>query len=137
MSPKRSLLASAMAEIVERHAFFVRWYSAPSPDSAEFALSETAFDAEFVMVTPDGREHRRAQVIASLRGARSSADASFRIDIEAIEPRWQDQDAILVSYVEAQLRDGRRTRRRSNALFVRQASAPHGIAWRHLQETWM
>ncbi|SDR60144.1 hypothetical protein SAMN05444161_7328 [Rhizobiales bacterium GAS191] len=134
---ERSLLDCATAEIVERHEFFVRWYTDPSPDGAEFARSETAFDAEFVMVTPDGDAHGHAQVIEFLRGARGSADAGFRIAIEAVEPLWQGEDAILVGYVEAQQRDGLSTRRRSSALFVRSEAAPQGVAWRHLQETWL
>jgi hypothetical protein len=137
MNGEPSLFSCASSEIVEIHDFFMRWFSGRAGAAAEFERCEQAFDPEFGMVTPDGRSHGRAEIVERLRAARGSVGATFQIAIEAITPLWQSADAILVGYVEAQLRDGRPTRRRSSALFQRRASAPNGAVWRHLHETWM
>ena len=136
MSAPATLQRCAKVEIVERHQFFVRWFRARS-EISEFAQCERAFDEEFRMVTPDGALHRRVNVIERLREAHGSVDAGFKISIEDIAPIWRSESAILMGYVEAQMRDGRSTRRRSTALLIKLASAPNGAAWRHLHETWM
>lgn len=137
MSGKPSLFSCAASEIVEIHDFFARWFSGRAGAATEFERCEQAFEAEFGMVTPDGRLLGRTEIVERLRTARGSVGAGFQITIEAITPLWQSAGAILVGYVEAQLLDGRPTRRRSSALFQRRASAPNGAAWRHLHETWM
>jgi hypothetical protein len=136
MNAAIELQRCAEIEIVERHQFLVRWFSGQSRAS-EFAVCEQALEEAFSMVTPDGAFHRRANVIERLRAAHGSADAGFGISIEDIAPIWVAEAAILIGYVEAQTRDGRLARRRSTALLTRLASAPHGVAWRHLHETCM
>ena len=134
---KDSLFASAKAEILERHAFFMRWFTQPSAGAAEFRLCETAFDRKFGMVTPDGKPHGRAEVLRRLRKAKASIEISFEISIEEVREQWSSDDAVFVGYVEAQAIGGRRTRRRSSALFEKSAAAPNGVAWRRLHETWI
>jgi len=136
MSRERSLLACAEIEIVEMHDFFVSWFASRASDDRDFERCEQALDEGFGMVAPDGHFYRRAEVIVRLRAARGSTDADFRISTEAISPLWQSEDAILVGYIEAQLRSGLSTRRRSSALFARKSSTRNGVAWRHLHETW-
>jgi hypothetical protein len=132
-----SLFSCAKAEIIERHAFFVRWFTEASLKPSEFERCEAAFDAHFRMITPDGMLHGRAEVLRRLRKAKASMELKFEIAVEGVKELWLGEEAGIVGYVEAQLIDGRRTRRRSSALFERCATAPNGVAWRHLHETWV
>jgi hypothetical protein len=88
------------------------------------------------MITPEGQFVGREEIIQGIQAARGALAASLTIDIRDIRTLWQEGDAALLSYIEQQYRDGRTTRRRSSALLLREPSAPRGILWRHLQETW-
>lgn len=134
MSAVPALAASVEAEILSLHEFFVRWFSGKP---ADFGQCEQALHGDFIMVTPDGQAHSRTQIIGRLRAARASTDQLFRIQIEDVKVVWQCADATLASYVEAQFRDGKHTRRLSSALFVESATAANKVVWRHLHETWM
>jgi hypothetical protein len=134
MSAAPALAACVEAEILSLHDFFVRWFSGKP---ADFGQCEEALHADFTMVTPDGQMHSRAEIINRLRAARASTDRLFRIEIEEVKSLWHCADATLASYVEAQFRDGKHTRRLSSALFVESATAANKVVWRHLHETWM
>jgi hypothetical protein len=125
----------ARREVIALHEFFVRWFT--SGEGADFASCERAFAPDFAMVTPEGKLHGRDAIVAMLRDARGALSPGFAITILDPHPVWTDGDAVLLGYVEQQYRDGRVTRRRSTALFTRDASAPRGVVWRYLQETWM
>jgi hypothetical protein len=121
-------------EIVALHAFFVAWFRpGPAPD---FRDCEGAFHPDFQMITPGGRLLDRCEIIQGIQATRGALEASLAINVLDIRPLWQEGDAALLTYIEQQYRGGRTTRRRSSALLLRAPSAPRGILWRHLQETW-
>lgn len=134
MSGALSLAALAEAEVVALHAFFVAWFAG---GEADFSACEGAFAADFRMVTPDGKTHERDEVLGLIRDARGGMTEGFDIRIGGLRAVWEGESAILLEYVEQQYRGGRTTQRRSTALFTRAPSAPRGVQWRHLQETWM
>ena len=126
----------ARREVLALHEFFGSWFRAGTA-AVDFSLCEAALASDFRMVAPDGTVNDRAAVLQRLRQARNSQPAGFAIAISAVEPLWQQGDAVLLGYVEEQYRSGSTTRRRSTALFTADAAAPRGVVWRHLQETWM
>ena len=130
------LAERARREVLALHDFFVVWFR-PGATAIDFGQCEAALAPDFRMVAPDGKVNDRAAVLRRLRQARGALPADFAIVIAAIEPLWQQGDAILLGYVEEQYRSGSITRRRSTALFTAEATAPRGVVWRHLQETWM
>ena len=136
MTGQLPLAELARREVLALHEFFVAWFR-PGTTAADFGQCEAAFAPDFRMVSPDGMVNDRAAVLQRLRQARNSQPDDFSIVISAIEPLWQERDAILLGYVEEQYRSGSTTRRRSTALFTAEPSAPRGVVWRHLQETWM
>jgi hypothetical protein len=131
-----SLQELAKREVVALHEFFVGWFRGELAESA-FASCEDAFAADFRMVTPEGAVHEREAIVARLRAARGRLPPDFSVDVIDPNPFWSAGDAVLLEYVERQYRDGRTTRRRSTALFTSEPSAPRGVYWRHLQETWI
>ena len=127
----------AAREIVELHDFFVDWFVAderPAPDFARFA---DAMAADVTMIPPEGEILQRAAIIEHVSSARGTVAADFSIRIEDIWPAWENGDAILVCYVEVQWRNGGSSRRRSSVLLSKNSSAPLGVEWRHLHETWL
>ena len=132
-----SLFNRAGAEIVALHRFFMEWYDRKTAAGADFSLFERAMGTDMRMIPPSGAVLDRDQVIGHVRANRGAFDGDFAIEIADIRPVWQGADAIVVAYVEKQERAGERTARRACALFVESPSAPHGVEWRYLQETWM
>ena len=132
---ERGIAARATDEVRELHHFFVAWFTGVA--DADFQRCEAALASDFRMVTPDGGLHDRAAVIDRIRSARSSAAADFAIEILQPAIAWQSDNAVLLEFIEQQYRDGRSFSRRSTALFTDQPDAPNGVAWRHLQETWI
>ena len=137
MSQEPSLFERASAEIIAFHEFFVGWYDAATADLTDFGRCEQVFGEGFQMIPPTGRVYDRAATIALIRDNRASFDRDFSIDIEDIRAGFQTEDAIVMTYVEIQCRRGVWSRRQASALFTTSSSAPWGVQWRHLQETWL
>ncbi|MHA1538338.1 MAG: hypothetical protein ACTSUD_12335, partial [Alphaproteobacteria bacterium] len=124
--------------------FFVDWLSGALANTAQaFARCAGALAEDFVLIGPHGQATSRKILLGQLEsahGAHANSDPAFAIRIEkpTLVHQWADQ--ALFTYEEWQ--DGARgakggTGRISTALFVRQPSAPTGVAWRHLHETWI
>ena len=137
MSGASSLFSKASAEVIDLHRFFVDWFVAARADAVDFDRFERVMGEGLRMVTPDGKVLDRDAVVDHVRTSRASCDDGFAISIDDIRPGWQDADTIVVFYVEAQLRAGKHSRRQSSAVFTTSSSAPNGVEWRHLHETWL
>ena len=61
----------------------------------------------------------------------------FRIWIESFQPRLVAGNLALVTYEEWQEVEGRVTGRLSSALFREMETAPKGVEWLHVHETWL
>lgn len=131
------LVAAATREVVELHDFFAAWLRPDAGAPQDVGRLEQALDPEFRLIGPDGNSRTREAVVAWIAGARGSRGAAFRLEVSEFRPVWQSDAAILLEYVETQYGHGQSTRRLSTALFCRAPSAPCGVAWRHLQETWL
>ncbi|TIO10023.1 DUF4440 domain-containing protein [Mesorhizobium sp.] len=137
MSGEPSLLSRASAEIVDLHRFFVDWFDRARADRADFSRFERVMGDGFCMVAPSGEVLDRNAVLDHIRASRATCDGDFAIAIEDIRAVRQAGDTIVVCYIEAQQRGGKHSRRRSSAVFTTSSSAPNGVEWRHLHETWL
>lgn len=132
----------AIREVVELHDFFGAWLrptnsSGTNGSPLDPARFERAFAPEFRLVGPDGRARECANITAWLHDLKGGRGADFRMEVSDFRPVWQQGDAILLEYVETQYLQGKTTQRQSTALLKRAPSAPAGIVWVHLQETWL
>ena len=131
--------AAALAEIDGLHRFFVDWFLGRCPKSrAGFARVADALAPGFVQIDPQGCERRRAPLLAALRAAHGCrAGEGFAIRIVRPTVRLVHRGLVLATYEERQRSGGATTRRRSSALLGPAPAAPTGVAWLHLQETWI
>lgn len=127
-----ALFDAAAREVVELHKGLIALYTGRSRD---FSRCEAAFLPNLEMVTTEGQFVSRTQVLQGLKGATARADLD--ITIHDIHPIREDAQSVLLRYIEVQYRDGETTRRQSIALFETKDSAPLGVAWRYLQESWI
>lgn len=130
------LAENAVREVHELHAFFVAWFRRDTAAATDFARCERALAPDFRMVAPEGNVYERAPIMARLKEMRGRDEKNFAINI--LQPRvvWRKDDAVLLEYIEQQYREGEETKRRSTVLFTGDPSAPLGVVWRHLHETW-
>lgn len=122
-------------EIETLHEFFTDWYAGETDSDAIDRLSN-ALAHEFEMVDPDGNRRPRAEVIEMVEtGYGQYEPGEFSIAIEHVELRWASDDHALVRYEEHQFGSDDTTVRLSTALFAAKPTAPNGVVWRDLHET--
>ncbi|WP_349960223.1 hypothetical protein [Rhizobium sp. ZPR3] len=137
MSQESSLFRKASAEVIDFHRFFEAWYNAATADNTDFDRCERTFGQAFHMIPPTGRLFDRAETIELIRTNRASFRGDFSIEISDIRSSFETEDTIVLTYVEAQMRAGKYSRRQASALFTASSSAPNGVEWQHLHETWL
>ncbi|MEM5470211.1 hypothetical protein WNZ14_00560 [Hoeflea sp. AS60] len=130
------LIARAKAEVVNRHHFFVEWFTGRASE-AELAASLRAFAPDMVMIEPDANTIGTNEILLMITNARGKRPADFEIKVELIAARQIGDDIALVIYDEHQVIDGEKSARRSSAVFSADRDAPEGVVWRQLQETWI
>ncbi len=137
MSQQSPLFHKASAEVIDFHRFFEAWYDAATADKTDFGRCELTFGQAFHMIPPTGRIFDCTETIELIRANRASFHGDFSIEISDIRARFETADMIVVTYVEAQTRAGKYSRRQASALFTASSSAPNGVEWQHLHETWL
>jgi len=130
------LIARAQAEVVNRHHFFVEWFTGRASE-AELEASLRAFAHDMMMIEPDANTVGTNDIVAMVTNACGKRPADFEIRVELISARLIGSDIVAVVYDEHQVIDGERSARRSSAVFSADPEAPEGVVWRHLQETWI
>jgi len=130
------LIARAQAEVINRHDFFVEWFTGRATE-ADLQTSIRAFAPDMVMIEPDSNTISTDEIVGMITSARGKRPADFEIRVELIAARQISDDVALVIYDEHQVIDGQKSARRSSALFSADPDAPEGVVWRQLQETWI
>ena len=124
-------------EIDELHAFFEQWLSGKAPDSdAVFARVESALAPDFTLVDPSGQEADRATMAALLRGLWNTRP-QVHIWIEANCLLLDAPPLLVARYEEWQEGSAGNTRRISTAIFRTAPTAPNGVQWVRVHETWI
>jgi len=123
--------------VVGLHEFFVGWFTGSLERTDQvFKRFGEALHPEFSMIAPSGVVLDRDAVVASVRAAHGTADASFAIEIRDVVERLVSGDAVVVSYEEWQFVGGAvDSRRVSSAVLVRSHGTVDGVRWGHLHET--
>ncbi len=130
---------SCRKEIIELHQFFQDWFHGVLPDTPEaLARFSGVMAAEFRIVSPEGRMTARPALVEAIKKAYGvHRDIAFRIWIEDAQVRSLAPDLWLATYQEWQQTGAARKGRLSTALFRADPSAPNGLAWLHVHETWL
>ena len=128
-----------LAEIEQLHAFFEGWFLGTLPqDDQTFARFEGALSSGFSIIGPAGVEFDRAGVLEMVRGAHGSRSGEdFAIWIESVRVRRCGTESCLATYEEWQGPEGSGEGRLSSVVFELDDTAPTGLLWRHVHETWL
>lgn len=126
-------------EVEELHQFFHDWFVGELADTDEaYARLADALAEDFAIISPSGQVSRRDSLLEQLRGSHASGkERGVKIWIRGFEMRHEFGDLAIVNYEEWQEIGNSRTGRVSTATLQRDESAPSGIKWLHLHETWL
>ncbi|MGC0418957.1 DUF952 domain-containing protein [Embleya sp. AB8] len=125
--------AGCRAEIERLHVLIEGLLTGASRDTAGFALAHAP---DFTLTEPGGRTLTRPEVLAMIDGAQGAVPG-LRITIEGVRVVASADEFVVATYREVQVRAaGGATVRAATVVFERDASAAHGLRWRHLHETW-
>jgi hypothetical protein len=125
-------------EVVELHEFFEGWLTGalPSTDQA-YARLVDAVAREFLLISPGGERIPRERLLTELRAGHGSRPG-WKMWVENAELRFRGAELVVATYEEwHRYADGTTTARLATAVFRVQAGAPNGLAWLHVQETWL
>lgn len=124
-------------EVIDLHQFFEDWFTAKlAQNEANYARFVDVVGDNFVIVSPDGRLTKRDALMKGLYAGHNSRP-NFRLWIENAQLRHQYGDLTVMTYEEWQDIDGDITARLSTVIFQESPSAPNGVIWLHVHETWM
>ncbi len=141
MSARRTNPSSTACarEIEVLHNFFGQWFRAELPATdAAFARFERVLANDFSLIGPDGEEIGRREILERVRSAHGSwREQGFEVWIEDIRPRQAPDGHCLMTYQEWQQGEEATKVRISTVLFRARATAPNGVEWLHLHETWL
>jgi hypothetical protein len=103
-----NLIARAQAEVVNRHHFFVEWFTGRASE-ADLEASLRAFAPDMVMIEPDANTIGRDDVVAMVSNARGKRPADFEIKVELISARLIGSGTVAVVYDEHQVIAGEKS----------------------------
>jgi hypothetical protein len=122
-------------EIERLHDFFVDWYTGQAD---EFGRMEAAIAPGFVMVGPDSDRLDRESVLSMVREKSGGYQpGEFDIDIRNVELVDAGTEHAVCRYEEWQTTPDEEKGRVSTVLFRTDDSAPTGLAWVTVHETWL
>jgi hypothetical protein len=125
-------------EIARLHVTIEAWMAGSIPDTDEaYASFSEAMADDFEIIAPSGKRSNQKQIIAAFRTAHGSRTADFSIAIRSIRTRMVSPPLALLTYEEWQYEGGQASARISSVLLRDDPARPGGVAWVHLQETWL
>lgn len=119
-------------EVVRLHAFFESWFAGdPNASISDFV---DALADDFIIVTPQGTERGKQEIVDLVIGARDSGTVAIAVELERLVI---DGETVVGMYEEHQTRGASTTRRLSTAVMSRAQNTPGGWLWRLVHETWL
>lgn len=128
-------------EVTDLHVFLQAWLDGTvTRDTAVFARFEQVIGDDFLVISPLGTLTDRAALLVEFEGSHgvlANQAADFRIWIENYRCVRTMGDRALVLYEEWHSLGSDTSARLTTALFERNPSAPNGVTWAHVHETWL
>ncbi|MFD1939104.1 DUF4440 domain-containing protein [Nonomuraea mangrovi] len=122
------------AEVVRHHRVIEAWLTGRAPRT-ELDVFAAAHTPDFAYTTPDGQTLPLPHLLAMIEPAHGAAP-SLTIEIHDVRVVAGADTVVVATYDEHHHGPDPRDRR-ATVVFVRDATAPHGLRWRHLHETWI
>lgn len=120
------------AEIEEQHALLDTWFR---DGEGAFDRFEAAVDPGFTIISPSGDRATAPEIIEVVRSGRRRAPEQTIVTTDH-ELLAEDAELVVARYVEHHRTRTVSTARWSTVVFRRDPSAPNGVRWLTVHETW-
>jgi hypothetical protein len=127
------------AEIERLHQFFIDWFNGIVPETQDcFQQFSNATSSDFVIVHPSGELDPITKLSPGLYNAYNKR-SGLNIKVKNMQIQHKMGDYYLATYEEWQLEkgDAEWSGRISTVLLSKNESAPAGLMWHHVHETWL
>lgn len=132
-----SLIERAEKEVIALHDYFQQWFRGEIANDADNQARFTnSFDPLCELVSPSGN----IDTFLALRQRFLAAHGKFpdaKVWVSSFVPVNVMPDRILVKYKEWREIDGETNVRMTTCLFSKDDSAPNGVKWTYIHETWL
>lgn len=138
VSDHESKQAACVREVEEFHQFFQDWFTGVLPRTPKaFARFSDQLADDFEIITPRGDRIAKPALVTGLEQAHGKLPATMKIWIRHCRVRPLGNGLWLATYEEWQNKGGEERGRLSSAVFREHATAPNGMLWLHVHETWL
>lgn len=122
-----------LREVIELHDYFEAYFlgEVDGLDRVESALAP-----DFTMAGPSGSTSSRAETIAMIEAGRAHTE-SLKMTITEPQLLLEDHATLVATYVENQQWSDASNQRLTTVVFGKDSSAPNGLLWRRIHETWI
>lgn len=132
-----SMVAKCKKEVFDLHRYFQDWFRGDiANNSGNQQRLSNSFDPLCELVTPNGS----IDSFDAINGRFMEAYKVFpdaKVWIDGFVPMSVTEDRVLVKYKEWREIDGVTTVRMSSCLFSKEDTAPNGVKWLYIHETWL
>lgn len=130
-------------EIVDLHIFFEDWFNGSCGNSDEVFQDRllSRMDEDFFIVLPGGMGIQGSGFWPEFRQLHGT-NTEFKISIRNVQQRSCSQGDLLIASYEEWQKDAKYSEpsnngRLSTAILIKDDSAPNGLKWAHVHETWL
>ncbi len=128
----------ALHEVHELHRFFEAWLAGRGPSNADhYARLEKSLAPGFSIISPNGKEMGRDELIQLLQGSFGERGEGFRLWVHALRGHEIAPGIVLVTYEEWQSISGHDRSRKSSAILRCDPEPEGACVWLHVHETWL
>lgn len=134
---------SVAKEIIDLHVFFEDWFRGNCNDSDRVFKNRllSSMDIDFYIILPNGESYYGDQFWPEMRKSHGS-NPNFKISLRNFVRKLQiGRKTFVANYEEWQKNalnsTPKNNGRVSTAVFVADSSAPNGVKWVHVHETWL
>ncbi len=123
-------------EIGVLHTEFERWFWG---QSTSLARVEDALADDFLFIGTSGRIVPRVDLMDGIRASAGSREGpdDFAIDVTDVRIAWRRGRLLSATYREVQRLASNTTTRQSSVVFEVDSTAPAGLHWLSVHETWL
>ncbi len=129
------------SEVEDLHTFFQKWFNGELHKSnLIFQRLTTVLHPMFVLISPDGKERMKNDVIQGIWDAYGSRDPKknpMRIWIENYIYKGEFNSIYIVTYEEWHENNSDKRGRLSTAIFKDAPNNYNNLNWLHVHETWL
>jgi len=122
-------------EVLELHEAFERWFRREGGQESMDRIRK-AFHEDLSYIGPGGGRVGRDELLRRLQDMRG-AMPDIHIEVSALEELHRIGDWLVATYHETHRRGEETTLRSTTVIFKVDPSAPRGVRWLHVHESWL